>query len=96
MISVHSTLADVILDWNQELLQAIRTEPEPSTGASRDMAVLHAAMYDAVNAIDQSHASYAPLLLLHQMHRSMRLHLWLPAMYSSICSRPSRRASIPH
>lgn len=58
----RSALADVILDWNQELIQAIRTEPEPPTEASRDMAMVHAAAYDAVNAIDRSHASYAPLL----------------------------------
>jgi hypothetical protein len=54
--------ADAILDWNQELLQAVRTEFKVPTEASRSMAMVHTAAYDAVNAIGGSHTSYGPML----------------------------------
>lgn len=55
---------DVVLDWNSTLLNAIQASGKgdlngtpPPIGA-RDQAIVHAAIYDAVNAIDQSHNSY--------------------------------------
>jgi len=53
--------ADVVTDWNQITLAtqasipgAIRTPP-----ASRALAIVHAAIYDSVNAIDRQHTVYA-------------------------------------
>jgi uncharacterized protein (TIGR03118 family) len=44
--------ADVVLQFNQAVLAAIRTD-KPTIGfASRDLAVVHSAIFDAVNAID--------------------------------------------
>jgi hypothetical protein len=46
--------ADAVLQWNQTVLSAIRTD-KPSVGfATRDLAIVHTAIYDAVNAIDQT------------------------------------------
>ena len=54
--------SDVVLDWNATLLnaiQAVATRPisEPPF-AARNSAIVHAAIYDAVNAIDRSHSPY--------------------------------------
>jgi hypothetical protein len=53
---------DVVLDWNSTLLnaiQAVATRPitAPPFGA-RNSAIVHAAIYDAVNAIDRSYTPY--------------------------------------
>jgi hypothetical protein len=50
--------ADVVTDWNQTALHATDVAgfgPPPQT---RAMAMVHAAIYDAVNAIDRRHAVY--------------------------------------
>jgi PAP2 superfamily/Domain of unknown function (DUF4214) len=49
---------DAVIDWNQTLLNAIRVDKTPPPVASRAMAMVQAAVYDAVNAIDGSHATY--------------------------------------
>ncbi|MBL9126687.1 MAG: phosphatase PAP2 family protein [Verrucomicrobiales bacterium] len=50
--------ADVILDWNNNSLNAIRTARVTPQFASRNLAMVHAAMYDAVSAVDKTHAPY--------------------------------------
>jgi hypothetical protein len=50
--------SDVIIDWNATLLNAIQTTERFAPIAGRDLAIVHAAMYDAVNAIDQSYSPY--------------------------------------
>lgn len=52
--------SDMVLDWNQILIDTIRndsTSPGP-TWASRNSAIVQLAVYDAVNAITQSHTSF--------------------------------------
>lgn len=62
---------DVILDWNATLLNVIRdwtalsNDPYPNRIvpsqpplAARNLAMVHAAMYDAVNAIERTHLPY--------------------------------------
>jgi hypothetical protein len=51
--------ADVVLDWNEIALDAIRAAPIAPPIAARALAIMHAAVYDAVNAIDRTHAVYA-------------------------------------
>lgn len=47
---------DVVLDWNEILIQSI---PNPTPPISwRNMALVHVAMFDAVNAIDRSYEPY--------------------------------------
>jgi hypothetical protein len=52
---------DPVIQWNQNLLAIVRTPgAQPATiHPTRSFAILHAAIYDAVNAIDQTHEPYA-------------------------------------
>jgi hypothetical protein len=46
--------ADVVIQWNQAVLAAIRTDKLTIGFATRDLAIVQTAIYDAVNAIDHS------------------------------------------
>jgi PAP2 superfamily/PEP-CTERM motif len=48
--SATATLTDPVLFWNEQLLSAIRTSKTAPPPASRVMAMMHTAVYDAVNA----------------------------------------------
>ncbi len=50
--------ADVITDWNTAALQAIRAGRTSPPQAARALAILHLAMFDAVNGIERTHAPY--------------------------------------
>src|SRR5262245_3744465 len=50
--------ADVVLEWNQLALAAIRQTNANPLLASRALAITQAAVYDSVNAIDRSFAPY--------------------------------------
>lgn len=50
--------ADEVIFWNQQALQAIRNTSLNPPMASRALAIAHAAMYDAVNAIEGTHRPY--------------------------------------
>jgi hypothetical protein len=47
--------ADVVTDWNNAALDAIRADRTAPPIASRSLAILHASIYDAVNGIARSH-----------------------------------------
>ena len=49
-----------VVDWNRTLLMIVRTpKAQPaSVHPTRSFAIMHAAIYDAVNAIDQHHQPY--------------------------------------
>ena len=48
---------DVVLHWNELLLQSLPFQP-PQVPLSRNLALVHVAMFDAVNAIDRSYEPY--------------------------------------
>ena len=50
--------ADVVTDWNEAALDAIRAEATSPLRASRALAILHAAIYDAVTALEGTHEPY--------------------------------------
>ncbi len=50
--------ADVVTDWNEVCLETIRAEGGPPCPISRMTAMVHAAMYDAVNSVDRTHQPY--------------------------------------
>ena len=50
--------ADVVVDWNNVLLDTIRATGGPPCPISRAQALVHAAIYDAVNSIDRRHEPY--------------------------------------
>lgn len=62
MTSGLSARADVITDWNHSALEKIRDARTSPPQASRNLAILHIAMYDAVNGIkaprQKRHQSY--------------------------------------
>jgi len=49
-----------VVQWNKALLEIVRTpKAQPATvHPTRSFAIMHAAIYDAVNAIDRTHKSY--------------------------------------
>lgn len=51
--------ADVVLDWNEVLLDAIRIDKTAPPKASRAMACVNVSIYDAVNGILGGYAPYA-------------------------------------
>jgi len=51
--------ADVVTDWNQTALRATEVAGFGPPPQARVMAMVHAAVYDAVNAIDRRHTVYA-------------------------------------
>lgn len=53
--------ADVVLTWNQVLLEAIRLDATPPPMASRGMAMVSLAMYDTINAIEGTPGYYVSL-----------------------------------
>src|SRR5260221_5214878 len=59
-----------VTQWNKTLLTIVRTpKAQPATiHPTRSFAIMHAAIYDAVNAIDATHEPY----LVHIQHVSPR------------------------
>jgi hypothetical protein len=51
--------ANVVLDWNAVMMSAIRLDNTGPTLSTRNLAILHLAIYDAVNAIERTHQPYA-------------------------------------
>jgi len=58
IISTAPVFGDVVTDWNEVLLDAVRMDRTAPPVASRAMAMVHVAIYDAVNGIEQTHESY--------------------------------------
>jgi hypothetical protein len=50
--------ADVVTDWNNAALDAIRAGNTAPPIASRSLAILHVSIYDAVNGITRTHEAY--------------------------------------
>src|ERR1044071_6668627 len=50
--------ADVVTDWNNAALDAIRTGRTAPPIASRSLAILNVSIYDAVNGIARTHERY--------------------------------------
>src|SRR6266571_775610 len=50
----------LVIDWNRTLLSIVRTPgaQPPTVHPTRSFALLHAAIYDAVDAVDRSHDPY--------------------------------------
>ncbi|WP_169978499.1 vanadium-dependent haloperoxidase [Tautonia rosea] len=55
---LRSASANFVTDWNVEVRNTIRATSTPPPRASRAMAMLHGAIYDATNAITRTHRPY--------------------------------------
>jgi hypothetical protein len=49
---------DMVLQWNSVLQQAARNAPASQVPLFRNLALVHVAIYEAVNAIDHTHTPY--------------------------------------
>ena len=59
MLSVATVRADTVLDWNVVALKTTAAAPFNPPLESRDLAIVHAVMFDAVNSITKEFHSYA-------------------------------------
>lgn len=50
--------ADMVTEWNAIGIDMVAAHGQTSTWASRSLAMMHAAVYDAVNAVERTHAVY--------------------------------------
>lgn len=50
--------ADVVLDWNALMLDAIKSDDTAPTLSSRNLCILHTAIYDAIAAINKQYQPY--------------------------------------
>ena len=57
--SASCARADVVTDWNQTAIRATEIAGAPVPVQTRVMAMVHAAMFDAVNAIERKYSVYA-------------------------------------
>src|SRR5262245_54248844 len=55
LLLVATSNADLVTDWNSAALNVIRIEKTPPPAAARALAILHVAIYDAVNGIRRTH-----------------------------------------
>jgi len=81
-----------VVRWNRTLLVIVRTKgAQPATvHATRSFAIMHAAIYDAVNAIDRSHEPYlvelrrVPAAASQDAAASVAAHDVLSALYPAL------------
>lgn len=55
---VVATKRDAVLQWNELVLQAIREDRSPPPLAARNLAIVHLAIFDAVNGVHSLHRPY--------------------------------------
>src|SRR5687767_8469138 len=58
LLAVHAVHADVVSDWNAIAVQSTITGSRPGPTGVIDLAMVHAAMYDAVQAIERRYEPY--------------------------------------
>jgi hypothetical protein len=62
LLSISRLSANVVLDWDAVMMSAVRADNTGPTLSSRNLAILHVSIFDAVNSIVRSHQPYAVLL----------------------------------
>jgi hypothetical protein len=62
VLAPQSARADVVTDWNMVAVRAAQATGQHTSMQSRNMAMVHVAIYDAVNALDRQHTAYAVAL----------------------------------
>ena len=59
ILSVSRSSADAVIDWNATAITVMLKVPTLARSATNDMAYVHVAIYDAVNAIDGRYSVFA-------------------------------------
>ncbi len=62
LMRASSSWGNVALDWNAVMMAAVRLDNSGPTLSSRNLAILHVAIYDAVNSVVRTHQPYAYLV----------------------------------
>jgi PAP2 superfamily len=83
--------ADVVIDWNNAALDAIRAGNTTPPIASRSLAILHVSIYDAVNGIARTHEPYlvqsaVPASASHEAAASAAAHVALVNLFPAVAS----------
>jgi membrane-associated phospholipid phosphatase len=81
---------DMVLRWNAVALEAIRAERTPPPMAARNLAIVHVAIYDSVNAIDRRHVPYA-VDAVPEAGASMDAAAAAAAYYTLVALHPERK-----
>ena len=58
LVTPATSIADAVLDWNEHGVAAVLAARQSPPDGARSMAMMHVAMFDAVNAIEKRYASY--------------------------------------
>lgn len=58
VLSAAPAMADVVTDWSNVTLDAVRVDRSPPPRAARTLALVHVAMFDAINAIERTREPY--------------------------------------
>ena len=82
--SAHAT--DAVLEWNEIVLDAVRADKTPPPRSSRALAIVHTAVFDAVNGILGGYEPYhvagpAPAGALPEAAAAAAAHATLVALY---------------
>ncbi len=87
-----------VIQWNRNLLEIVRTPgaQSPTVHPTRSFAIMHAAIYDAVNAIDRTHRPYLVRLNgVHEVPPRMQRQLQRRIKFSLFCTRHLGPHSMP-
>jgi hypothetical protein len=57
VLAAGTAMADVVTDWNQIALDSVQATGTPPPRAARNLAMVHGAVYDAVNSITGTHSN---------------------------------------
>src|ERR1044072_9325681 len=96
LIFAGAARADVIMDWNAKA-DAIAAEKQlPNSASTRALAMMHTAMFDAVNAIDRRYAPYK-LTLTATPHTSREAAAAVAAYDVLVAIYPDQKQTLePH
>lgn len=93
LAATTTVCADPVIDWNKRAVEFAVAEKVSATAMSRHMALVHVAVFEAVNAISRTHAPYrlrlhAPSDALPEAAAAAAAHAVLVGLY------PGRRAAL--
>jgi hypothetical protein len=81
---VEERRLDLVLVWNEQALDAIRAEKTPPPVAARQLAMLHAAIFDTINVIKPTHK---PLLVTLRAREEMDVNAAVAACAAHLLSQ---------
>ena len=56
--TLQALATNVVVEWNALAIDAIRIDDTGPTLSTRNLAILHTSIYDAVNSIERKHQTY--------------------------------------